>query len=178
MSQAPLRVWGLIVFAVLACTVQQAPDNRHQTVNSASRTDRARDLANTWLRALSTKSFDVLRDLSTFPFEIRDTGSTRYGCPNKAVSEHRDNLEALVHCLSEDDLFFPTFKKQVFVHGSGMVRSQLPLWAKQWGARLEKNVIPVFFELYTDGITYYFVLLANDSGIQAFWKHGEFQPDP
>lgn len=152
-----------------------------------TRPDPSTDLANTatfspstqvtqWLDALRQGASLQLRELSAFPFELRDTGAAR-GCPNRATSVDSGNLESLVDCLFNDKLLLEELQSQFPPPSTVVDREALPAWASAWRKEPGPDAIPVEIELIGDGITFHLVVLSSPIGVRGVWKHAEFHPE-
>jgi hypothetical protein len=129
-------------------------------------------VAGRWLDALKRHDMAALTRVTSFGFEVRDTGQGAQ-C-GKRVAAKPEQLEAAVRCLLNDrELQSSLDAKKPIVEAAGESES-VPSWAERWWTSKMHSGLQQTFTTVTNpgGLSFDLILMTAPSGVRAVWKLG------
>jgi hypothetical protein len=132
-------------------------------------------LARSWLEALKKRDLRALAEVTSYPFEIRDSGREA-GC-GKRTAVNQAALASAVKCLfKNDELMQALALRAPFVEAAGEDAS-IPNWAEGWWQVNEHQGLSEVFAGVSNPLSYSFdiILMVAPNGVRAFWKLGSLE---
>jgi len=132
-------------------------------------------IAQRWLDALRSRDLSALARLTSYPFEVRDTG--REAACGKRSAAKPQALESAVKCLLRNEELHKALASQPpFVEATGPDYS-IPDWAERWWQdRQHATLTKISAGAYDPhGFSFDLVLLLAPDGVRAVWKLGSLE---
>lgn len=131
--------------------------------------------ATSWFDALRAADVGALGRLSSYPFHLRTTGSDT-SCSNGDAPDE-SAFPGVMNCLVTHDVLGEELAEQPVLETSELKRETIPVWARPWRKELHARATPVAITLRGNGVTFYFLLQIDDSGVSSVWTHSDFDPN-
>jgi hypothetical protein len=132
-------------------------------------------LVKRWLEALKNRDARSLSEVTSYPFEVRDTGrETRCG---KRTAPSAATLESATRCLFEnDELNHALTSNRAFLESTSE-DYELPDWAERWfQPRRHANLKKVSAGAHAQpGFSFDMVVLVDSRGVRALWMYGSLE---
>jgi hypothetical protein len=132
-------------------------------------------LARSWLDALKRRDLQALAKVTSYPFEVRDSG--REAPCGKRDATKPAALEAAVQCLfGNSELIQALESRAPFVEAAGETAS-IPNWAERWWQAGKHQGLRKVSAGVTNPSSYSFdmVMMVGPDGVRAFWKLGSLE---
>jgi hypothetical protein len=135
-------------------------------------------MATEWLEALEHRDLERLARVTSYPFELRDTGGSEATCGKGRAAQTREQLGKAVECL-----FRGKFLHQALVDGAPRrpekqaTSAPYSSWAEPWWRPRDHEPLHsvTAFAATREGLydrTFEMQLLEDDAGVRVFWKIG------
>jgi hypothetical protein len=132
-------------------------------------------LARGWLDALKKRDSRALAEVTSYPFEVRDSG--RGVACGKHTAGSRAALESAVRCLlGNRELMEALEVRAPFVEAAGEEAS-IPNWAERWWQAGKHKGLKKVSAGVSNPRSYSFdmVLMVAPDGVRAFWMSGSLE---
>jgi hypothetical protein len=130
-------------------------------------------IAARFMDAIRHKRQEVLLSLAALPFHLRDSGAA-VSCKDGGSAAQREELAKLLSCLITDDLLAEELQANPQPETTVLRPRDIPSWARRFRKALTPRRTPVMIYVPGNGVTFYFVVVVEDSAVHELWKHAEF----
>jgi hypothetical protein len=131
-------------------------------------------LARTWLEGLKKRDLSTIASVTSYPFEVRDSGREAV-CGNRTAAD-REALESAVRCLFDNHELIQALDRPPFVEAAGEGAS-MPNWAERWWEPRKHQGLSKVSAGVSNPLGYSFdmILMVAPDGVRAFWKWGSLE---
>jgi hypothetical protein len=105
-------------------------------------------------------------------FHLRDTG-TSASCTSGSA-ETPDQLGKLLGCLVNDDLLSEELQAIPEPETRQLGIRDIPAWGRRWRKHVSTGRSAVLIYVPGNGVTYFFIIVVESTGVREIWKHAEF----
>jgi hypothetical protein len=132
------------------------------------------ELAAAWLDALGRRDISGLLAQTQYPFDLRDTGTTRRAGSHEIhlTATSAGEMQAIIQSLVTDDVLDRTMKAGFVRRIDEFEGDHISSWAARWKADIRPDVrlLNVFY--HDNEAVFDLILLVGTSGVRALWKTG------
>ena len=132
-------------------------------------------IARRWLDALQKRDLGALAQVTSYPFEVRDTG--REAVCGKRVAATPEAFESAVQCLFRNDELIKALESgPPFVEAAGEDYS-IPNWAEHWWHASKYGGLKKISAGTFNPVSFSFdlILMTAPEGVRTFWKLGSLE---
>lgn len=135
----------------------------------------AASIAQRWLDALRKRDLDALAQVTTYPFEVRDSG--REALCRSSSARAPEELHAAVRCLLNSAELHRAFETRLPSVRASLDDNPVPNWAEQWWNRaVHGGLSRTSAALSTpEGASFDIILMVGADGVRAVWKYGTLE---
>lgn len=133
------------------------------------------DIVRRWLEALKSRDARALSEVTSYPFEVRDTG--RESKCGKKTAANSGALESATRCLFDNaELHHALTSNRPFLE-SPSEGYELPNWAERWFQPSRHSILKkVSAGAHAQpGFSFDMVVLVDKAGVRALWMYGSLE---
>jgi hypothetical protein len=132
------------------------------------------ELARGWLKALERRDLPALAEVTSYPFEVRDSG--REAVCGERNASNRAGLAGAVQCLFDNRELVQALESRAPFVEAGEAAS-IPNWAERWWQASKHQGLSKVSAGVSNPSSYSFdmILLVGPDGVRAFWKSGSLE---